>query len=66
MVLVRLIDVLVLYVRILGGRTESSGLVRVAAWAVAATLAALTIGLLGYLVAHLLDIISAITGETYD
>lgn len=63
--LVRLIDLGVLYLRILGGRVQVSGAVRALAWIAFASLASLGLGLFGFVVAHLLDIISAITGDTY-
>ncbi|MFF0818270.1 hypothetical protein ACFYVR_24420 [Rhodococcus sp. NPDC003318] len=64
--LVRLIDLVVLFFRILGGRTEAGAPIRVLAWIALASIVALGLALFGYVVAHLLDVISAITGVTYD
>ncbi|MGW0041080.1 hypothetical protein [Rhodococcus sp. NPDC003348] len=63
--LVRLIDLGVLYLRILGGRVEVAGAVRALAWIAFVSLALLGLGLFGFVVVHLLDVISAITGDTY-
>lgn len=56
MVLVRLIDVLVIFVKILGGRWDANPFVRVLAWIALLSVAAVGFGLLVYAGVRVYDI----------
>lgn len=56
MVLVRLIDVLVIFVKILGGRWDANLFVRVLAWIALLSVAAVGFGLLVYAGVRVYDI----------
>jgi hypothetical protein len=65
MILVRLIDVVVTLLRILGGTYPAPARVRALAWVAFASVVLFGLGVAVFVVVHLLDIIEAITGETY-
>jgi len=48
MVLVRLIDVLVIFIKILGGRWDANPVVRVLAWVALLSVAIVSVGALAY------------------
>ncbi|MGW4481230.1 hypothetical protein [Rhodococcus triatomae] len=65
MILVRLIDAVVTLLRVLGGSRPAPAAVRALAWVAFASLVLFGLGVAVFVVAHLLDIVEAITGETY-
>ncbi|EME18220.1 hypothetical protein [Rhodococcus triatomae] len=65
MILVRLIDAVVTLLRVLGGSRPAPTAVRALAWVAFASLVLFGLGVAVFVVAHLLDIVEAITGETY-
>lgn len=60
MVLVRFIDVFVIFCKILGGRGYGNPFTRVLAWLVVVSVAIVAVGFVAYLVTHIPDFVESL------
>lgn len=64
MLLVRFIDILVIFVKVLGGRGYGNPVMRTLAWLVVLSVLFCTVALVGYAVAHLTDFVEILNSDS--
>jgi hypothetical protein len=63
MLLVRLIDVFVIFIKVLGGRGYGNPVTRVLAWLVVLSVLFFAVGLVVFAIAHLIDFVEYLNGD---